>query len=643
MRIWMILAAAVVAFPVWAQAPREAGRLALVAASQNRWAEAEVAGERADPLIRKMVQWLRLQSRSGPYSASEFVQFAESSAEWPMLDAIGRNAEAMLRGDADDALALRWFATRPARTVAGAWRHTDALARTGRDREATEVARRGWAETPGDAIEESLLLERHAARLTQAEHWARFNRLAYARDFAGAGRVTPYLDQARAAVAQLRLSYAQGGSPDMGAAAAARDAGATLERARALRVAGRDTEAAQAFAAGAASQTGLTAEGGRAIWNERQLQARRALRLNDTRTAYALAAQHSQPGPGEARQEAEFLAGFIALRYLGDATLAARHFAAVGEGSASAITQARAHYWRGRALSANPTAAREAFTLAAAYPVAFYGQLAGLALGEAPDRFAARLRGIVQPAATAAQAAAFGNREVARVIPLLAEMGEGRRARLFLLRIEELSTQPWERPLLMQLAARSGRPENPVWVARRAGASGAMLVPDGWPTPYPTDGLPIEAALTNAITRQESNFDTEAVSSANARGLMQLLPATAQQVARRLNTPYQLPMLQGNPAFNMRLGSAYLAQMIDRFGGTWPYAIAAYNAGPGRVDEWLQTNGDARTATLQMLDWIELIPFAETRNYVQRVLENAVVYRALTGVAAPHPMAQYLR
>ncbi len=643
MRIWMILAAVLLAFPAGAQAPREAGRLALVAASQNRWAEAEVAGERADPLIRKMVQWLRLQSRGGPYTAYEFVQFLESSADWPMLDTIGRNAEATLRNDADDALALRWFAARPPRTIGGALRHADALALAGRDREATEAARRGWAESSADAAEESLFLERHAARLTPAEHWARFNRLAYARDFAGAARASPYLDQSRAAVAQLRLSYAQGGSPDAGGGVAARDAGATLERARALRLVGRDGEAA--FAAGVGAQAGLTAEAGRAIWNERQLQARRALRLNDARTAYALAAQHGQPGPGEPRQEAEFLAGFVALRWLNNPGAAAQHFAAVGEGSASAITQARAQYWRGRALAAagNQAGARDAYNQATAYPVAFYGQLASVALAEPSDRFAARLRGIVQPGYTATQANAFNAREIARIVPLLAEMGEGRRARLFLLRIEELSTQPYERTLLLQLAARSGRSENPVWVARRSGAAGAMMVPDGWPTPYPTDGLPLEPALVNGITRQESNFDSEAISSANARGLMQLLPATAQQVARRLNTPYQLAMLQGNPGFNMRLGSAYLAQMIDRFGGAWPYAIAAYNAGPGRVDEWLQTNGDARSGSPQMLDWIELIPFTETRNYVQRVIENVMVYRALAGVAAPHPLAPYLR
>jgi len=628
-----------------AQAPREAGRLALVAASQNRWAEADVAAERADPLLRKMVLWLRLQSRQANSTAQEFLAFAENSADWPAMDAIARNAEAVLENDPDDALALRWFTTRPARSVGGAMRHADALARAGRDREATEIARRGWTETPADATDENLFLQRHAARLTTDQHWTRFDRLSYARDFAAAGRLLPYLDATRAQIAQLRLSYASGGDASAGAALAARDAGATLERARALRVAGRDTEAASAFAAGAAAQNNLSAEAGRAIWTERQLQSRRSLRLGDAAAAYQLAAQHGQPGPGEPRQEAEFLAGFIALRVQNNPTAAARHFAAVAEGSRSAITLARSHFWRGMALAAasQPAAAREAWGIAAGYPVAFYGQLGGLALGEGPDRLAQRIRNIAQPAATPAQTASFMNREVARIIPLLAEMGEGRRARAFLLRIEELSTQPWERTLLMQLASRSGRPENPVWVARRAGASGAMLVPDGWPSPYPTEGLAIEPALTKAITRQESNFDTEAISSANARGLMQLLPATAQQVARRLNTPHQLPWLQANPAHNLRLGSAYLDQMIGRFGGTWPFAIAAYNAGPGRVDEWLQTYGDPRQGRPAMLDWMEQIPFGETRNYVQRVMENVAVYRALAGVNAPHPMADWLR
>ncbi len=633
------------ATPVLAQAPREAGRLALTAASQNRWAEAEAAAERADPLIRRMVTWLRLQSRTGSMSPPEVLAFVESAADWPAQEAIARNMELALRGDPDDVLVLRWFGTRPARTLPGALRHADALARAGRAREAAEVARRGWAETPADAVDEQAFLDRHGRALTPDDHWARFNRLAFARDFAGAQRAQAGLSGERAALAQLRMGYASGGDPMQNAALAARDAGATLERARALRSRGDDAAAWAAFAAGAAAQAGVSAEGGRAIWTERQLQSRRALRLGDARAAYALAAQHGQPGPGEPRQEAEFLAGFIALRFLNNAAGAAQHFARVGEGSQSAITLARSHYWRGLALAAqsNQAGAREAWGQAAQFPVAFYGQLASLALGETPDRLNQRIRAVAPPQPNATQAAQFAVRETSRLAVQLAEMGEGRRARVFLTNMIDVAREPWERSAAIALAARSGRPENPVWVARRAGVSGAMLLPTGWPTPYPTEGLGLEAALINAITRQESNFDTEAVSPANARGLMQLLPATAASVARRLNTPHQLDWLQSRPAHNMRLGSAYLAERIQRFGGSWVLAIAAYNAGSGRIDEWLQTYGDPRTGTPAMLDWIEQIPFTETRNYVQRVIENAVVYRALAGDTQPHPLAGAVR
>ncbi len=640
-----LLTALAAVHPAAAQTPREAGRLALTAASQNRWAEAEANIDRADPLIRKALLWMRLTARNAPATAPEILAFAESAPDWPGQDALARNMEALLETSPDDALAIRWFATRPPRGLSGALRYADALANAGRAREAQEAARRGWAETPGDAVNEPAFLERHGARLTPETHAARFDRLAYARDFSAAARVLPYLDANRQAVAQLRLSYAQGGDPNANAALAARDAGATLERARALRSRGQDVEAANAFAAGAASQQNLTPEAARAIWNERQLLARRALRLNDDRTAYQLVAQHGQPGPGEPRQEAEFLAGFIALQRLNQPREAAAHFARVAEGSQAAITQARSGYWRGLALlrAGQQAEARAAFSQAANYPVTFYGQLASVALGETPARLNERVRAVHPPSPTAQQTNSFNGRELSRLVLQLAEMGEGRRARPFLLALVESATQPWERTAAIQLAARTGRPENPVWVARRAGVAGAMLLPEGWPSPFPVQNLSVEPALVQGITRQESNFDPEAISGANARGLMQLLPTTAAQVARRINTPHQLPWLQARPEHNLRLGSAYIGQMIDRFGGHWPFAIAAYNAGPARVDEWLQTYGDPRGNGPSMLEWLELIPFNETRNYVQRVLENVVVYRALAGQAMPHPMAQYLR
>jgi soluble lytic murein transglycosylase len=657
MRAALLCLTLLLAAPALAQTPREAARLALTAASQNRWAEAESAAARAEPLARKLVEWLRLQSRNGGGAAAEYLAFVESAADWPGQDAIARNMEAALRANGDDATVLRWFATRPARSLGAALRHADALARAGRAREAAEAARRGWAETSGEASDETALIERFGRALTADDHWARFNRLAYARDWSGAQRVAPLLGGERAQIAQARIGYANGADPGQGAALAARDAGAALERARALRTRGDDAGAVAAFAAAAATQRDLPSEAQRAIWTERQLLARRslreqlplgpdgALRLGDSRGAYRTAAEHGQ-APGTTNfQEAEFLAGFIALRFLNNPREAAAHFARVAQDSRSPITLSRGHYWRGLALAAqnNQAGAREAWALAANHPTAFYGQLASQALGEDAARLNARIRGVGPAQPTPAQSAQFAARELPRVAALLVELGEGRRTLPFLLAMTDGVREPWEYAAVQRVAARTGQPQHPVWVARRAGASGAVLLPDGWPTPYPTEGLPLEPALVNAITRQESNFDTDAVSPANARGLMQLLPATASAVARRLNTPHQLDWLQSRPAHNMRLGSAYLAERIQRFGGSWVLAIAAYNAGTNRIEEWLQTYGDPRDGDPRMIDWIEQIPFAETRNYVQRVIENVVVYRALSGVAQPLPVQVALR
>jgi soluble lytic murein transglycosylase len=184
-----------------------------------------------------------------------------------------------------------------------------------------------------------------------------------------------------------------------------------------------------------------------------------------------------------------------------------------------------------------------------------------------------------------------------------------------------------------------------VWVARRAGAAGDIILPEGWPTPYRPPVTTPEPAFIHAITRQESNFDTEAVSGANARGLMQLLPSTATLVARRLGTQVSVAQLTQSPETNMRLGAAYLEQMLERYAGALPLAAAAYNAGPGRVDQWLGTYGDPRGGDVDMLDWMEQIPFTETRNYVQRVIENVMVYRARDAASAAldHPLSPWLR
>jgi len=650
MRRLLLLAILALPLPAAAQpwAPegaRIAGRQALAAAAAGRWGESDTYAAVADPLAAKIALWIRLINRSAPAAAGELVAFIAENPDWPYPDTLHRRAEAALALETDDALVLRHFGTNPPRSLQGAFRYADALDRASQADRATAVMRAAWVGTPGDIITEEAVLLRFGGRLSEEDHWRRFDHLAFARDYAGASRAAARLTGARASAAATRLALARDDDTVLGSRPT--DIGWAYEQARLLRRRDRDNEAAAVWIAAEPLQSGLAGDAARAVWVERQILSRKLLRLGQDREAYRIAAVHGQAEPGEPRGDAEFLAGFIALRRLNDPVAAQRHFAMLGQDSRSVITRARSAYWQGRALAArgDAAAARTQFALGAELPVAFYGQLSALALGEDTATLSARIARAQVPAVTQPRAADFAGRELARAVLTLADLGDTRRARIFLLRIEDLAADGTDRMLAARLANHIGRPDHAVWVARRAGADGDMLLPEGWPRPYAPPVTSPEPAFINAITRQESNFDTEAVSGANARGLMQLLPSTAALVARRIGVPYQVSQLTGDPQANMRLGAGYLDQMLTRFGGALPLAAAAYNAGPGRVDQWLGTYGDPRGGDVDMIDWMEQIPFSETRNYVQRVIENVMVYRASDPSAASlaHPLAPWLQ
>ncbi|MGG5889144.1 transglycosylase SLT domain-containing protein [Falsiroseomonas sp. HC035] len=627
----------------WAPEPsRAAGRQALEALRQSRFEEAVALARAADPSVRKLVDWTRLQNRSSGAGAAELAAWVEANPDWPLPNTLALRAEEALVYDRDDALALRHFARNPARSLAGAQRHGDALTRAGQPAQATAALRLGWQDASGDSFAETDFLARNTALLTPDDHWRRADRQFWDGATAGAARLLPLLDAPRRAILDARLA-ARGGRNDS-ALDQVRDIGVAHERARLLRRADRDAEAAAIWTAAAPWQADIPPEAAKAIWTERQVLSRKLLRLGDPAAAYRIAANHGQAEASLERQEAEFLAGFIALRRLGESAQARTHFALVGEGSRSVITRSRSAYWEGAALATMGRAAeaQAKWQDAATLPVAFYGQLASLALGESPAQLSARIARVPTAAPAQDVGVRFLGRDMVRAAITLADLGQSDRARTFLLRLEELSPDAADRWLIARLGVAIGRPDHAVWIARRAGADGVMLLEDGWPTPYaaPSDGA--EPALVYAITRQESNFDLSAVSSANARGPMQLLPATAASVARRLGVPHSTAMLTSDAAHNLRLGSAFINEMLSRFGGAMPLAAAGYNAGPGRVDQWLSTYGDPRLPDgPHILDWIEQIPFSETRNYVQRVIENVVVYRARNPATGdlPHPLS----
>ena len=630
----------------WAsEASRSAGRAALAAANAGRWPDAQALSVNADPLAAKLVQWMRIQVR-GMSSAAEIAGFLSGNPDWPMRATLLARAEELLPLLPDDAMVLRLYAHDLPRGLGGAQALAEARQRQGQD--PAPVLRAAWRDANSDALDESVFLSRNAAALTAEDHRARFERLAWTRQFVPAARVIPLLPPEARADAELRLAIAAERG-DAAPGARITDLGVAHEWARALRRRDRDAEAAAVWQAAEPLQANLSADASRAVWAERQVLSRKLLRLGDAPGAWRVAAQHGQVDTADLH-DAEFLAGFIALRRLNDPARASQHFARLGEDSTSIITRSRAHYWRGRAAAAQGRAAeaRTAFEEAATLPTGFYGQLGALALGEGSPQLAARITGVVPAVPSAAAASAFLDKELARVVVTLADLGDTARARTFLLRLEDLSPDAATRVLAARLANSIGRPDHAVWIARRSGIDGVMLMPEGWPVPYPASATgDAEPAFIYAITRQESNFDPTAVSPANARGLMQLLPGTAAQVARQLGIPTQLGWLTAQPAHNMQLGARYLADQIARFGNL-ALAAAAYNAGPRRVEEWLSTYNDPRIGAAaggaDLIDWIEQIPFTETRNYVQRVVENAVVYRAMDPATAglDHPLKPWL-
>ena len=614
----------------------------IAALRADRWADAgRAAATYADPVALKLVTYYRLLA-PGAATADEITDFMTQSPDWPNQALLERRRQEAIATDPDLASTLAQC-DRNKLTVPQTMLHcAEALANAGRNAEAAEAARHAWIAGIGD---EPAFLRRWSGAVGADDTWERFQRFAW-HDAAAAARQAPRLDPAHRAAAETRLAL-QRDAPNAEARLAAlptamrRDPGMMLDHARWLRHADRPADALALWErVGEAAQNDAPADELAGFWTERNLLARRLLHDGDAAGAYALTDRHGRITP-EQTLDAEFLAGFIALRRLTDPAAAKRHFITLVELSKAAITQGRAHYWLGRAIAAAGGDPKPEYQRAAAWPTTFYGQLAALALGDDPSALARRITALHDPAYTRDQVLAFTDREVVRAAAMLVAWSDPHRARSFLIRMDELAPDPADRALTARFALRLGLPDTAVFVARRMGRDGLLLPEAGWPiAAEPPDG-PVDASVTLGLIRQESSFDIGAVSPSGARGLMQLMPFTAQAVAKQIGAATSLVTLTSDPAHNMRLGTAYLREMLDRFDNSLPLATAAYNAGPHRVDEWLAANGDPRTGPIDMLDWIELIPLNETRNYVQRVLENVVVYRARRGESTPTLLAQW--
>jgi soluble lytic murein transglycosylase len=439
----------------------------------------------------------------------------------------------------------------------------------------------------------------------------------------------------------LRLAQADGVSPG----GEAPESVPFLTQVQTLHESGNDTQAAAIWVSqGAMAAAAADSEAKLQFWPAQDELARALLAAGDAKNAYAVVTAVNPPIAGATARgqiaDRDFFAGFLLLRFLKNPTGAAGWFTDLQTSSTAVITQARADYWLARSESG--VAAQADFARAAAYPDTYYGQLASLALGESPATLAARITQAAEPGFTPRDALDFALMELPRAAALLVQMNDPDDAQNFLNRLGQVAANDQTRELAAKLALGLGLPQSAVSIARTAGIAGQMLIREGWPAPVSPPGG-VEPAVALGIMRQESSFDPTAISGAGARGLMQLMPGTARRTARQNGIAYDNLF---DPAQNMALGTAYLSGLIQDFGNCLPLAIAAYNAGPTNVANWLAENGDPEQKTASgganIIDWIEEIPFSETRNYVQRVTESIVVYRALQTGSADNPLTPWL-
>ena len=610
----------------------------------DRWDEARgVAIADPDPLVAKLVEYFRVMA-PGAASFDDITAFMKSSPDWPLQYSLARRRDEALATIVDDGEAAADCDKFTPNLPGAVLRCAVAYDHLGRGMDAARFANHAWAS--GEKFIEANVLRQFGQLLAPAYESQRFNRLVVS-DVSAAARQLLRLapaDRPRAdAMLALRrdtpnalnlvnsLSTTQQTDPSL-----------VLEILRYLRRANRDDDALAMWrSAGFAAEAAAASSDRAAFWDERNRMARRRLVSGDTDGAYDLANDASQLAVDQA-VDAQFLAGFVALRRQSRPDVAILHFRKLASLSKAAITQGRAHYWLGRALAASGDAkgAAAEYEKSAAYPNTFYGQIALLTLGRDPF---ARIRDEAYPPPDANRIADLANREVGRAAAYLIGWGDNHRAIPFLFRLDAISPDQEDRKLVARIATSLGAPEIAVDLARNAGRDGVVELETGWPTPVPIPAdVGLDPGLAYGIIRQESSFDGSTVSPVGARGLMQLMPETARTVAKQTGIKLVLDRLTVDSSTNIRLGSTYLRGLLDQFGGVEPFAIAGYNAGPGRIAEWVGQYGDPRTGEIEMLDWIEQIPFNETRNYVQRVIENQVVYAAHGAGASEHPLTHYL-
>jgi soluble lytic murein transglycosylase len=601
---------------------------ALSAAERSQWTELSALQYAApDPVLKNLIMWKRA-SEGVPGMTFDELNLALTMLDgWPQTSKMRQRAEEIIELSALDAQArVEWLEKSGPATGAGKVALANALRETGNRTRADEVIKDVWRSNTLDSDLQRIVLARYGQTLSQEDHRARVDFLLWTGQTSAADALKPHLNADHRKLAEARIAVAKK-ARNLDAAIAAVPAhlqthpGLLYERAKWRRQKKVDgvTDLLRQI-----DGKDIPAAGRGRLWDERAIATREELKLRNYTRAYQLAAPHGMSA-GADFADAEWLAGWIALRLNGDATRSLGHFESMTAGVSSPVSLARGYYWTGRARDAlgQTEPALAAYGAASTHKFTYYGQLASERIGDKKVTLGA------PPLPSAEDLARFNAMPVVQAMQLLGEAGETESFRHFVFFLDDQLEQPVDYEMLAALSAKYTSPDVGVRIGKAGLQRGVVAPGAAYPVLSPAISRKpqVERAFVLAITRQESEFNPNAQSPVGARGLMQFMPATARNEARLRGMPYEQSWLTSDPGYNMTLGGLHLDTLLNQFNGSYIMTAAAYNAGPSRPSQWVRDYGDPRTGQIDPIDWVEFVPFSETRNYIQRVLENIQVYR----------------
>lgn len=600
-----------------------------------------------DEVARSLVTWLVIRHAPNDLGFDGINAFINEKPGWPTPSTLRRRAERMLFIEKRDPATVRaFFASHPPVSGEGKIALARALAVSGQTREAVALAREAYRDDELSENFEAQVLEDFGSAITRGDHKARADRFSYKPDTDRALRAAVRAGSDIVSLTKARLAVARNESkgPKLLAAvpsSLSRDPAYLFAKSQVLRRQDKPQEAARALLA--ADPSPAEAVDTDEWWIERRLVARELLDVGDPRTAYKVATTGPKPESDNYRAEQPFTAGWIALRFLKDPRAAAQNFAQIAKGQDHPITLSRAYYWQARAAEAlgDTGAARSNFQAAAQFPATYYGQLARTHLGMQ----AVNLRDAPQPSFS--ERNTFARLDAVKAIRMLYAIGESDYPMTIYYDLSWRMDDAGQLGMLADLAEANHDARGALVVGKESMAEGFALEKAAFPTfglpSYTPIGTPVDKAAVYAVARQESQFNPRTLSSAQAMGLMQVTPAAGRQVAKTTGASYSESRLRTDQSYNVQFGAAELGELLDNYGPNYVLIFAAYNAGRGNVAKWISRYGDPRDPDVDVLDWVERIPFSETRNYVQRVMENYQAYKVLFDIPTRHQMEADLR